>query len=339
MSITLKKTEWNNVAMLITKNTYDLKSKIKVNNAAIFKQLEIFIKIVETESLSDAGLRLNLTPSAVSRSLSNLESQVGVTLLKRTTRNLVLTEAGRYLYDQSINIMFNLDESLNKVAGFHTHPQGQLKVTCSFAFGTSHLIALFSEYNERYPDVNLLVDLNDQLVNLNEVDFDIALRITYSPPESYATRKICPIHWAYCASPEYLEKYGEPKTLHDLENHRCLVYPRISDAWKYRAPDGTIADLNINNVIQANSSLTLLEAALLHQGIVYLPVYVFGNYIKSGKLKPLLLNERINDQEYFLYALYFPSRYSDPKVRSFIDFILDKISPHAPWDDWVLNKI
>ncbi len=321
--------------------TFDLNSQIKDHPQStgvfLFRYLEIFVKVVEAGNLSEAARRLKITPSAVSRSISKLETHTGVTLFKRTTRSLIITESGQYLYNQAIQLISELEESISKTRHYYQYPQGQLKVTCSFAFATSHLMDLFVEYKQHNPHVDLVIDLNDQLVNLNEVDIDLALRITYSPPQNYATRKICPINWAYCASPEYLQKRGEPQTLHDLEKHDCLVYPRISDAWKYLDPSGNVRDLNIRNVIQANSSSVLLQAALRHQGIVYLPTYVLGDAIQSGTLIPVLMKQRINVHEYFLYALYFPSRYRDPKVRTFIDFILEKLSPQAPWDRWMFD--
>ena len=325
--------------MPFNENIVELNSKIKKGykevDASYFKSLDTFVKIIEAGSFSEAARRLQLTPSAVSKALAKLEEYTGVTLIKRTTRSMIVTEPGQFLYEEAVRLLAELDESFSKTKCYHSYPQGQLKITCSFAFATSHLMTLISKYKKIYPSVDLLIDLNDQLVNLNEVDVDLALRITYSPPQNYATRQICPINWAYCASPEYLEAKGEPHTLKDLEKHDCLVYPRVSDAWQYLDEDGHKKALNIRNVIQANSSAVLLQAALMHQGIVYLPTYVLGDYIQSGKLKPLLMDERINVHNYYLYALYFPSRYRAPKVRTFIDFVLEELSPFPPWDAWM----
>ena len=317
-------------------NTFELESKIK--NSSLFKQLEIFIKIVECNSFSEAAKRLELTPSAASRSLSKLEDQVGATLIKRTTRSILLTESGSYLYERALQLFSHLDESMSYASEFQNHPKGRLKITCCFAFGNSHMMPLFCDYKNQNPEVTLHVDMTDQFVNMNEMDFDIALRITHSPPDNLAMRKICPIRWAYCATPAYLEEMGVPKSLKDLEQHDCLVYPGVSDAWKFRDENGVIKDLNIKNIIQANSSITLLQAALLDQGVVCLPTYVLGDYISLGKFIPLLQDAQINDREYFLYALYFPSKYRTPKVRSFIDFILGALAPHAPWDAWMMDE-
>ncbi len=328
--------------MPYNENTFELNSKVRraykdADASYASKYLDVFVKVVEAGSFSEAARRLQLTPSAVSKALVKLEEYTEVTLIKRTTRSMVVTEMGQFLYEEAVRLLAELDTALNKTKYYQSYPQGQLKITCSFAFATSHLMSLFNVYKQRFSKVSLLVDLNDALVNLNEVDMDLALRITCSPPQNHAIRKICPINWAYCASPEYLEARGVPQTLKDLEKHDCLVYPRVSNAWKYLDEEGVIKNLRINNLIQANSSTILLQAALMHQGIVYLPTYVLGDFIQSGKLKPLLMNQDINSHNYFLYAVYFPSRYRAPKVRAFIDFILETLSPLPPWDAWMEN--
>jgi DNA-binding transcriptional LysR family regulator len=307
--------------------------KTKIDNYAIFRQLEIFIKVVECNSFSAAALKLNLTPSSVSRSISQLEEYLGIVLLKRTTRNLILTEPGKYLLFRAQHLLAELDDSLVNTSGFRSHPQGQLKITCSIAFGVTHLMRLYSEYREINPDVRLSVDLNDQSVNLNEENIDIALRITAHPPSNFALRKICKINWVYCASRRYFERRGLPKTLADLEDHDCLINPNVSDNWQFIGGDGH--SLKINNIVEVNSTLGLLQAALHHQGIVNLPTYMLGDHIANGELIPILLDHEAKEHEYNLFALYHPGHYQDPKVRSFIDFIVEKISAAPAWDDWM----
>lgn len=313
--------------------------KAKIDNYAIFRQLEIFIKVVECNSFSAAAQKLNLTPSSVSRSISQLEEHLGVVLLKRTTRNFILTEPGKYLLFRAQHLLAELDDSLITTSGFRQHPQGQLKITCSIAFGVCHLMRLYGEYREVNPDVTLSVDLNDQIVNLNEENMDIALRITAHPPTNFAIREICKINWVYCASKTYFERRGIPKTLADLENHDCLINPNVSDNWYYLDEQGHSQALKINNIIQVNSSLGLLEAALHHQGIVNLPTYMLGDYIAKGELLPVLLDHAAKEQEYSLFALYHPGHYQDPKVRSFIDFIVERISTQPFWDQWMGHLI
>ncbi len=305
-----------------------------MSSLASLKQLEILVKIVECGGLKEASIQLNVSPSAISKSLANLESQLGTTLLKRTTRSFALTDAGQYLYQRATHLLSDIDESLNTTASFYNHPQGELRITCSIAFGYTHLISLVNLYQQRYPDVDLYIDLNDGFVNLNECNVDIALRVASVPPDNYAMRKISTIYWAYCASPEYLEKKGTPSSIAQLENHQCLIYPGLTPVMKHTG-ENPLHTPKIRTPVQANSSLVLLKAVLQHQGIAYLPTYLLGDHIQRGEIVPLKLGEEITHATHGLYALYFPSRYSNPKVRSFIDFMLETLQPVPIWDKWI----
>lgn len=174
------------------------------------KHLEFFTKIVDCGGLSEAAAQLNVSPSAVSKSLAAMEDTLGTTLIKRTTRSITLTDAGQYLFNRANKLLKEFDETLNTTSGYYHSPQGELRITCSIAFGYSRLVNLVDKYRSQFPDVNLYIDLNDNFVNLNETDFDIALRISTAPPQNYAMRKLVPVRWAYCASPGYLAKKACP---------------------------------------------------------------------------------------------------------------------------------
>lgn len=309
----------------------------KFDYHALFRHLEVFIKIVEHKSISVAAEKLNLTPSTTSRTLAQLEESLGVILFRRTTRSLSLTETGTYLYERALLIMNEVDESLTKISNFKMSPQGELKITCSIAFAVAHLIEIIGAYRDDNPDVNLFVDMNDQLLNLNEESFDIALRITPVPPDNYSVRKICDIHWVYCCSREYLEKNGEPLLISDLESHTCLINPNVSDTWRYKFVDDEAQPLTLHKTIMMNSSIGLLHAALQGQGIVCLPTYLLNQYIESKELVPILLNHAPKQQQYGLYVLYHPTKYSVLKIRSFIDFFKEKITREPYWDDWMAD--
>ena len=310
-------------------------AKLKIDNYSIFHHLKTFIKVVECNSFSAAAQKLNLTPSSVSRSIAQLEDQLGVVLLKRTTRTLILTEPGQYLLFRAQRLLEELDESLANIASFNHHPQGKLRVTCSIAFGVGHLMRIYSDYRQDNPDVTLSVDLNDQNVNLNEENFDIALRITAHPPTNFALRKICKINWVYCASRDYFARRGVPQRLEDLEQHDCLINPNVSDNWRYQNVNGSFSALKVNSIIEVNSTLGLLQAALHHQGIVSLPPYMLGDSIARGELVPVLTEYSARENDYSLYALYHPGHYQDPKVRSFIDFLVESIGENPDWDRWM----
>lgn len=289
-----------------------------MNKSLSVKQLEILVKIVECGSISEAARQLNISPSAISKNLSGLESQLGVTLVKRTTRTLKLTEAGEYMVHRAKSLLDEVEYVFNTTTGFYNHPQGELKITSSIAFGYAHLASLSNQFRQIHSDVEFNIDLNDHFVNLNEENYDIALRIASNPPQNFSMRKLCQIRWVYCASPEYLKKACLPVRMSDLEGHKILVYPGVTPVF---SSHGT-KDKD-HTPLQANSSLLLLKAVLGGQGIAYLPTYLIDDYIKSGKIIPVRIDEKLTYATHNLYALYFPSKYSNPKVRAFVDFMVN----------------
>ncbi|HHU4042801.1 TPA: LysR substrate-binding domain-containing protein, partial [Citrobacter freundii] len=257
------------------------------------------------------------------------------TLIKRTTRSITLTDAGQYLFNRANKLLKEFDETLNTTSGYYHSPQGELRITCSIAFGYSRLVNLVDKYRSQFPDVNLYIDLNDNFVNLNETDFDIALRISTAPPQNYAMRKLVPVRWAYCASPGYLAKKGMPQRRSDLVDHDCLVYPGLTPVLKVADEQDRLHQLKLHMPIQANSSLVLLKSVLEDQGVAYLPTYLIGDHIQKEEITPLMLDGTITCETHALYALYFPSKYSNPKVRSFIDFLVAELGPLPAWDNWI----
>lgn len=306
-----------------------------MNTSISLKHLEFFIKIVDCGGLSEAATQLNVSPSAVSKSLAAMEDTLGTSLIKRTTRSITLTDAGHYLFSRATKLLKELNETLNTTSGYYYRPQGELRITCSIAFGYSRLVNLVDKYRIQYRDVNLYIDLNDNFVNLNETDFDIALRISTTPPQNYAMRKLAPILWAYCASPGYLAKKGLPLRRTDLVNHDCLVYPGLTPVIKVTDEQDRLHQLKLPVPIQANSSLVLLKSVLEDQGVAYLPTYLIGDHIRKEEITPLMLDGTITCETHALYALYFPSKYSNPKVRSFIDFLVEELGTLPAWDNWI----
>lgn len=299
------------------------------------KHLEVFVKIIDCGGLSEAAAQLSVSPSAVSKSLAALEDLLGTTLIKRTTRSITLTDAGQYLFNRANKLIKEFDDTLNTTSSYYNNPQGELRITCSIAFGYARLVNLVDKYRANFPDVNLYIDLNDNFINLNESDFDIALRISTSPPQNYAMRKLAPVRWAYCATAGYLSKKGMPGKRTDLVTHDCLVYPGLTPQIKTTDEHERQHLLKMRTPIQANSSLVLLKSVLENQGVAYLPTYLIGDHIQKDELTPLLLDGIITYDTHTLYALYFPSKYSNPKVRSFIDFLVGELSPQPAWDNWI----
>lgn len=217
------------------------------------------------------------------------------------------------------NILADLDHLYSNAGTYHKEPKGELTITCPVAFGCSKLAPLIYEFSERYKDINVNIKLSDNLVNLNEEDYDIALRIAATPPDNFSLRYLCPIDWVYCASSEYLRQYPRPEKLEDLLHHQLLMYPEMNPTLKRMDETESL------KTIKSNCSLFSLQAVLNHKGVAYLPLYLLEEEIKNQRIEPLKLTDQLVFHTHHLYALYFPSRHNSPKIRVFIDFLLEKL--------------
>jgi DNA-binding transcriptional LysR family regulator len=290
-------------------------------------QFIVLAKIAETGGLSSAARELGMTPSAVSKSLSLLEEQLGVLLVRRTTRAVTLTTHGKMFFQRVSRILADVEDALDEVGDLRSQTKGDLHISCSIAFGCSQLVGIISRYKERYPDVNIHISLDDRLVNLGEENIDIALRITDATDGPYAARMLTQIRWVYCATPQYLEQHGRPQKPQDLkpQNHQLLVYPAMTNggSWTY-GHKRSLLQIKINASLECNSSLALLNFTLAHQGIACLPTYVADKHIKNGEIEVLFPDYQAASL-HTLYAMYFQSRYKNPLIRTFVDFIRDDL--------------
>lgn len=299
------------------------------------KQMLIFVKVVECGGLTEAALKINLTPSAVSKSLALLEESLETKLLQRTTRSVFLTDDGKLLYQKFSETLSALASTIDNLSSDLAAPKGLLRVSTPVAFGARHLMPIFSAYRQRYPHVSLQLDVTDKQVNLNDGDCDVALRIARNAPDSYQVTPIATMHWFFCASPDYLAAAGTPACIHDLKDHTCLLYPNIDETWHAFNSEGGKQLITYGEIlIKANSSLVLLEAALEGLGVAYLPSYLMDIHVKSGRLVPLFRNIT-PDMSRKLLALHLPGRGRNSAIHSFVAFLSEWASPTAPWDSWL----
>ena len=302
-----------------------------MKNFASLTQITVFARIAELGSLSAAARELNITPSAVSKSLSQLEERLGVLLVKRTTRSLMLTESGKIILERANAIIADIDTTLDAAQQFG-RPDGRLNITASLAFGSKQLSVVLGRYFDRYPGVTANIALDDRCVDLAEEEYDIALRITAGTDWGYAARKLAPIHWVYCASSSYLDTHTPINVPDDIVDHTCLVYPAmmVDKAWTFRRGSETHY-VEVKPRLTSNSSMALMEAALNGQGVACLPTYVVSRELLNGNLKVILPEYRCAIV-HTLYAMYYRSRYARPLIRTFIDFIVEDFGEVPPWD-------
>lgn len=290
-----------------------------------------FIKVVEARSFTAAGARLGLSKSVVSRRIAELEDRLGARLLNRTTRKLSLTEIGQAFYERCARIVADVDEAERAVGDLHGAPRGRLRVNAPVSFGRLHLAAAIVAFIERYPAIEIDIDLNDRYVDLLEDGYDLAVRVGRLRDSSLVARKLAPSRRALVASPAYLERHGTPETPADLAQHHCLLYTNIPTAeqWQFADGDGAYS-VKVSGRMRANNGDLACAAAVAGLGIAVLPTFLCGAPLATGDLTAL--NLPLKTTETGVYAVYPQNRHLSSKVRAFVDFLAARFGPSPYWD-------
>ncbi len=298
-------------------------------------QMHLFAQTVKEGSFSAAARHLHLTPSAVSKQIGTLEDRLGVRLLNRTTRKIQLTEAGSRYLAHCQRILNDIELAENEVGGMRETPGGLLRVNAPVVMGARRIAPLLVEFKERYPDITVEMSATDHRVDLMESGEDVALRISEQLYDSsMIARKICTLRRIVYAAPSYLEKYGEPKHPEELVHHNCMTYnePDFLNDWPFINCPGPKL-IRAKGSFVSNNGEAQHYAALQGLGIARLATLLCGERLKSGDLIEILRDYE-PPSKLFFWAIYPQSRYVAPKLRVFIDFLLEKLSPIPPWDQY-----
>lgn len=292
--------------------------------------IAVFVRVVERGSFTLAANDLALSRAVVSKYLSRLEDRLGARLLHRTTRRLSLTEAGATLFEASRGALERIEEAEAVVAQFQSKPRGRLRVSAPMSFGILHLGPAMADFARAYPEITLDVRLDDRFVNLVEDGFDVAVRIGTLTDSSLVARKLAVTRALACASPAYLAEHGEPETPEDLATHNCLVYSYLADLWRFTAPDGREIPVAVKGSLRINNGIVLAEAAVAGHGILVTPSFYVAPLLRSGRLKQVLSRYKVT--ELGIHAVYPQRGHVPPKVRAFVDFLVQRFGRRPDWE-------
>jgi DNA-binding transcriptional LysR family regulator len=287
--------------------------------------LRAFVKVVETSSFSEAGRRLRLSRSAVSKYIAELEEDLGVQLLSRTTRRVTPTENGQAYFERALAILADLDAADHAVSQSHATPRGLLRINAPMSFGTMQLGPALVGFMKQYPELQIQLALSDEHVDPVQDGLDVTLRIAELESSSLIARRLMPIERVVCASPGYLKQHGVPEHPTDLRNHDCLTYGYLStgNQWKLTGKDGDHW-VNPRWTLCANNAEVLRDAAAAGRGVALLPEFIAAAALRDGNLQPILADYHAPPLS--LYAIYPPTRHLAVKVRLFIDYLVETFS-------------
>src|SRR5258706_10891221 len=250
-------------------------------------EMSVFSRGVAAGSLSAAGEEVAMRPAVVRRRLAALESRLGVGLINRTPRSLLLPDEGARYYDACARLLAEIEEADAAVAAGRAEPRGTLRVALPAAFGHLHVAPLIPRFAARHPNVQLALSLSDRNVNVIEEGFDLAVRIADLADSSLAARKLAPNRRVVCASPDYLKRHGTPHTPQDLVGHNCLTTNDFAMTWDYKDPDERSGAVRVSGRYACDNWEVLREWALAGLGIALKSTWDIRQPLEDGSLIPL----------------------------------------------------
>ncbi|CCK74924.1 MAG: LysR family transcriptional regulator [Oleispira antarctica] len=284
------------------------------------KRMGVFTRVVETKSFSEAARQLGIAKSAVSKQIAQLEKEVGVRLLNRTTRSLSLTEAGEILYRHSAEIVNRTKVALSELREYQNQPTGTLRIASPVSYGTQHLVPVIKEIRAIYPLLKIDLLLEDRIINMVDEGVDLAIRIGWLQESNLVAKKICETPVIVFASPEYLAQKGIPKTPQDLQQHDWISLSLLSSPLKWQfKKKGKEYSVQVHSHLKSNSVAAVIALAKSGQGISALSKFAMQDDMERGLLQPLLTDYELEPTG--IYAVYPHREHVPPKVRIFIDFL------------------
>jgi DNA-binding transcriptional LysR family regulator len=287
--------------------------------------LEIFVRVLDTGSFTEAARQLSISKSHASKQLRQLEDRLGVRLLNRTTRQVSPTDAGRAFYERCAAIIEDIDDAELAVSHLNREPAGTLRISGPVSFGISHLAPAIGAFMAQHEGLRVELGLSDRMVDIVDEGLDLAIRIGRLTDSSLIARRIAPVSLLACASPAYIARRGRPAAPADLRDHDCLLYRHLSTGSTWHLGDEAV---RVEGRLMSDNGDVLHHAARAGVGVAFLPDFLVADAIHDGSLEVLLPGHR---SELSLWAVYPHSRHLSAKVRLMIDFLLERFSPVPPW--------
>ncbi|MCA9525957.1 MAG: LysR family transcriptional regulator [Myxococcales bacterium] len=291
------------------------------------RQLEVLVKVVEAGSLTRAAGVLRMQRSNVSRALAELEAELGVVLLDRTTRRQSVTEAGREVYGRAVGILEAVAETHLLTQRLHDDPRGCLRLTCSVEYGMVVVGPLIEGYLARYPQTTVEVEYASRDIDIVHEGFDLAIRGGPLPDSSLVARKLGRFDYGLFASPAYVAARGAPETPEALGAHDVIHSSGqdVRPVWTLHHPQRA-APVRVEGQprLRVNTGAAVRSAVLQGLGVAPLPTVMARAYVAQGQLQRLLAPW--HPASVPVYAVYPQSRHLSPKVRAFVDLALSAFS-------------
>ena len=284
--------------------------------------MQAFVTVADLQGFAPAARKLGLSPSAVTRLIAALEERLGARLLQRTTRQVMLTDAGSRYLERVRRILADVEEAEDAVEGERIRPGGRLVISAPVGFGRLHVSPVVSAYLKRYPEVSADLRLSDRLINLVEEGVDLAVRIGHLPDSTLVARHVGEMRRIVVAAPEYLKARGEPNRPAEIAAHDTIQFGAMTAApdWRF-VEDGQEIRVSSTPRFATNSADAAIQHAEAGGGLTRVLAYQAAASLKVGRLKIVLA--KFEQPPLPIHIVYPTSRLLSAKVRTFIDLVTE----------------
>lgn len=291
------------------------------------RQMTIFDAVASGAGLAAASRRLGISEATVGRALAALERRLGTRLLKRSTRGVTLTEPGRQFAADCARLLRAADEADASANGLHVEPRGLLTLVTPVLFGDQLLMPVILDYLDAWPGIQMSVAYQEHFPNLHEEGVDVAVFIGDLPDGYMVARKIGMVRQMICASPDYLQRHGEPLTPGELSAHSlvvCSADNRTLD-WRFQV-QGVIRNPALKPTLRCTTQLAAINAAVSGAGLTSCLSYQIHQHLDAGRLQPVL--HAFGQAPLPVHLVYREGLRASARVRSFVDFAVARLRRH-----------
>lgn len=286
--------------------------------------MKVFVGVVDANSFTRAADNLDLPRATVTMAIQNLERALKVRLLNRTTRSISLTHDGAAYYERCARILADVEETEATFRDIAKRPQGRLRIDVPSSVGRLLLIPNLRDFHARYPDIELVIGMGDRPVDLAREGVDCVIRGGELQDSSLVARRIGMVKFACCASPDYLERFGMPTTIDELQNHSAVGYlssrtGRIFD-WEFTVDEESVP-VKMRSTVSVNDGEAYVACGLQGLGLIQPPRYMALPHIQAGNLVEIL--NHLQPTNMPISAAYMQNRHLSPKVRVFVDWVAE----------------
>ena len=286
--------------------------------------LSFFYLLANKGSLAATARELGVTPPAVSKRLTALEARLGTRLVNRTTRSMSLTSEGELYFSHAARILTQINELEQLVSSTRATPKGLIRVNASLGFGRRYIGPALAAFFAQYPEVEIQLEISDHPLDLATHGFDLGIRFGTLPDAAFHARKIASNRRLLCASPLYLDKYGTPRKLADLQEHNCIFIRQNETpygVWSFNN-GARKENIKVHGALGCNDGEVALNWALDGFGILLRAEWDIARYVRSGRLRLVLEDQTPTRAD--VYAVYPQQLHLSARVRSLIDFLIER---------------